>query len=444
MRYVIIGGVAAGMSAAMEIFRTDSSADITVLERGEVYSYGQCGLPYVVDGIIPSIEDVIARSVETFREKYNINAKTNTKVTNIDPQEQLVSGIHTESEERFQVSYDRLLIATGSDPIVPEWEGIHLKGIHTLKTLPDTKNIMEDIPDEKHVTIVGGGYVGLEMAESFKTLGKEVRLIQRGDQLANIFDQDMAEHIHGEAKKKGVEVILGESVEGFSGNERVETVITDKQSYETDLVLLAIGVRPNTSFLEGTGLHMNKQGAIHVNAYMETSIKKIYAAGDCATQYHITKQLDDYIPLGTTSNKQGRIAGANMAGNPLTFKGIVGTSIVKFFDLTLGRTGVSEKEANNLKLPYEVQTTKAKSNAGYYPGAETLHIKLLYHKETKQLLGGQIIGKQGVDKRIDVLATALYNHMTIHQLLDLDLAYAPPYNGVWDPIQQMARKVKRE
>ncbi|MUK90345.1 CoA-disulfide reductase [Ornithinibacillus sp. L9] len=444
MRYVIIGGVAAGMSAAMEIIRTDQSADVTVLERGKDYSYGQCGLPYVINGVIPSVEDVIARNVETFRDKYAINAKTNTKVTNIDAEEQIVSGIHTETKERFTASYDRLLIASGSDPIFPDWEGINLEGIHTLKTLVDTKGIMKDVSDDiKHVTIVGGGYIGLEMAESFKTLGKEVTLIQRGKQLANIFDLDMAELIHEEAKKNGIELILGESVEGFTGETRVESVVTDKQTYQTDLVLVAIGVRPNTRFLNDTGIHMNKQGAIHVNAYMQTSIENIYAAGDCATHYHIIKQLDDHIPLGTTSNKQGRIAGANMAGNALTFKGIVGTSIVKFFDLTLGRTGITEKEAKHLNLSYKMQTIKANSHAGYYPGGEILHIKLLYHKETNQLLGGQVIGKKGVDKRVDVLAIALYNQMSIYELLDLDLAYAPPYNGVWDPIQQMARKVKR-
>lgn len=442
LRYIIIGGVAAGMSAAMEIVRTDESAEITVLERGKDYSYGQCGLPYVVNGKIPSLDNVVARSVETFRDKYHMDARVNIEVTNIDVQNQKVEGIQTETKEKFEVSYDRLLIASGSDPVVPDWEGVQLNGIHTLKTLRDTEGIMNDLTDDvKHVTIVGGGYVGLEMAESFKTLGKKVTLIQRGPQVAKIFDEDMAELIHDEAQKNGIELILGESVESFSGKDRVESVKTDKQSYDTDFVLLAVGVRPNTSFLKDTGIHMNEQGAIHVNAYMKTSVKNIYSAGDSATQYHIVKQLDDHIPLGTTSNKQGRIAGANMAGNPLTFKGIVGTSIIKFFDLALGRTGLTEREVKRLNLPYSVQTTKANSHAGYYPGGETLHIKLLYNKKTNELLGGQIIGKKGVDKRIDVLATALYHKMTIHQLLDLDLAYAPPYNGVWDPIQQMARKV---
>lgn len=441
MHYVIIGGVAAGMSAAMEIYRTDSSADITVLERGEDYSYGQCGLPYVINDVIPSIDKVVARTVEEFRGKYHINAKTNTIVTSINVEKQQVSGFHRLTDEHFKVSYDRLLIASGSDPIVPDWAEIDLQGIHTLKTLRDTEGIMEDLTDDiKHVTVVGGGYIGLEMAESFKTLGREVTLIQRGPQLAGIFDSDMAELIHEEAEKQGIKVILEETVESFSGERRVEAVITDKHDYQTDLVLLAIGVRPNTGFLKDSGIHMNKQDALMVNAYMETSVKNIYAAGDCATHYHRIKQLDDHIPLGTTSNKQGRIAGANMAGNPLPFKGIVGTSMIKFFDLTLGRTGLTEKEANHLKIPYDVLTTKANSHAGYYPGGETLHIKLLYHQKSNQLLGGQVIGNKGVDKRIDVLATALYAEMTIQQLVDLDLGYAPPYNGVWDPIQQLSRK----
>ncbi|WP_163536210.1 CoA-disulfide reductase [Gracilibacillus sp. YIM 98692] len=442
MKYVIIGGVAAGMSAAMEITRTDESADITVLERGEDYSYGQCGLPYVINGVVPSTEHVIARTVETFREKYGIDARIHTTVKHVDVERQQVRGMDTETKEPFHITYDRLLIATGADPIVPDWKGVELDGIHTLKTMPDTESIKQDVTDDvRHVTVVGAGYVGLEMAEVFQSLGKKVTLIQRGDQLAKIFDADMAELIEKEAKDHGINVLIGEEVESFSGDKRVQAVTTDKGTYPTDLVLLSVGVRPSTKFLEGTGIHMNPQGAIHVNAYMKTSLPNIYAAGDCSTHYHIVKQLEDHIPLGTTSNKQGRIAGANMAGNPLTFKGIVGTSIIKFFDLTLGRTGLTEKEAKRLKLPYAVEETTARDHAGYYPGSEKLHIKLVYHKKNNQLLGGQVIGKQSVDKRIDVLATALYNRMTMQQLTDLDLAYAPPYNGAWDPVQKMARKV---
>mgnify|MGYP001186280691 FL=1 len=441
LHYVIIGGVAAGMSAAMEIIRTDVGAQVTVLERGEDYSYGQCGLPYVISGQVSSVQSLVARSVETFREKYKIDARVNTTVTNIDSERQIVCGMDTKSNTNFQLSYDRLLIATGSDPLVPEWKGMGLDGIHTLKTITDTEEILLDLDERiKHVTIVGGGYIGLEAAESFRSLGKEVTLIQRGKQLATIFDQEMASLIEEEARESGIQLILGESVKAFAGNKRVEKVFTDKHSYQTDFVLLAIGVRPNTNFLKNIGLHMTTKGSIRVNAYMETNLKNIYAAGDCATQYHLVKQLDDYMPLGTTANKQGRIAGANMAGNPLAFKGIVGTSIIKFFNLTLGRTGISEKEATELNIPYEVLTREANSHAGYYPGGEILHQKLLFHSKTNELLGGQIIGKKGVDKRIDVLATALHNRMTVQQLVDLDLSYAPPYNGVWDPLQQMARK----
>lgn len=441
MKYVIIGGVAAGMSAAMEIYRTDDSADITVLERGQDYSYGQCGLPYVVNDLISSTDKVIARTVEDFRNKYQINARTNTIVIDVDVDHQEVIAIDTVTNEEFTVAYDRLLIATGADPIKPNWDGIDLEGIHTFKTITDTNNLLSDLTDDvKQVTVIGAGYIGLELADALKSRGLDVRLIQREDQVAEIFDRDMAVLVQNEAEKQGIEIILEETVKGFSGNDRVEAVMTDKQTYSTDLVLLAIGVKPNTEFLNDTGIHKLPNGALIVNAYQETSIKHIYAAGDCATHYHRIKQQHDYIPLGTTANKQGRIAGANMAGRRIAFKGVVGSSIIKFFDLSLGRTGLNENEAKQLNLPYTIISSVTNSHAGYYPGAEKLNLRLIYHTETKQLLGGQIIGKKGVDKRIDVLATALYAELTMSQLLDLDLSYAPPYNGAWDPIQQLVRK----
>lgn len=441
MHYVIIGGVAAGMSAAMEINRTDEEARITVLERGEDYSYGQCGLPYVINEVIPSIDRVVARRVETFREKYGIDARINTEVDQINEENQVVSGFDTVTKERFEVAYDRLLIASGASPIFPNWDGSHLRGLHVLKTLDDTEGIMSDLDHKvKDVTVIGGGYIGLEMVETFVSLGKKVRLIQMDSQVAPTFDPDMAELIHEKAKEQGVELHLGEAVTGFEGDERVQSVITDKGTYATDLVLVAVGIRPNTQFLKGTTVKLNPQGAVYVNSAQETNVKNIYAAGDCATSYHRIKKEDDYVALGTIANRHGRIAGANMAGNPLIFNGTLGTSIVKFFDLDLGRTGVSETEANTLKIPYRVQKLKANSIAGYYPGGGRMTLKVLSHEETGQLLGGQIIGTDGVDKRIDVLATALHNEMTVQELVDLDLSYAPPYNGVWDPLQQISRR----
>lgn len=441
MRYVIIGGVAAGMSAAMQIFRTDDQAEITALEQGEYFSYGQCGLPYVVSGLIPNVEQVIARRVETFHNKYGIRAKPLFKVEQINPKQQTIEGYDIEKKEHLTIPYDRLLLATGANPKVPNWKGVHLKGVHTIKTIPDTKAILNDLKGRiKQVVIVGGGYIGLEMAENFAALGKDVTIIQRGNQLAKIFDKDIAPYIHHEAEEKGVKLVFNESVEAFSGQESIQEVITDKSTYSADLVLVAIGVQPNTAFLTETGLRTNRNGAIFVNEYMETNIKHIYAAGDCATHYHRIKQLDDYIPLGTTANKQGVIAGENMAGTRKSFAGIVGTSIIKFFDLTVGRTGLSEREATALDIPYTAKTYEGKDIAGYYPNHHSLLVKILYQSHTRKLLGIQAIGKSGVDKRIDVFATALYNEMTIDQLLDLDLAYAPPYNGVWDPIQQLARR----
>ncbi|KQL35103.1 CoA-disulfide reductase [Psychrobacillus sp. FJAT-21963] len=444
MHYVIIGGDAAGMSAAMEIVRQDSTAKITTLEKGHIYSYGQCGLPYVVGKHVPSSTDVIARSVEMFRSKYGIDAKTGYEVTNVDPLTKTISGNILQTRDIFSLKYDRLLIATGASPVIPDWEGKDLAGIHTIKTIPNTEAIIADLEQVNHVTIIGGGYIGLEMAENFVGIGKKVRIIQRSNQLANIFDEDMSGFIYEEAIKQQVEVILNEEVQSFSGNHRVNTVITDKKSYHTDLVLIAAGVKPTTDFLKDTGIQTIPNGAIIVNRHLETSIPDIYAAGDCATHYNRVKQKNDYVPLGTTANKQGRLAGFNMMGQKREFKGIVGTSIMKFFDLSLGKTGLSEKEAEQLGISYETHLQQVNDIAGYYPGKEGMQIKLIYRKDNQLLLGGQIVGGNGVDKRIDVLATALFHQMSISDLLDLDLAYSPPFNGVWDPLQQLAKRVRKK
>jgi NADPH-dependent 2,4-dienoyl-CoA reductase/sulfur reductase-like enzyme len=443
MKLLIIGGDAAGMSAAMQMVRNSSGHEITVLEKGGVYSYGQCGLPYVISGKIESTDELIARTPSTFKEKYGIDARVFHEVQKVDTENKMVSGINHSNGETFSLPYDRLLIATGVSSVIPKWEGVTLPGIFSLKTIPDAKAIMDYLDrDINNVTVIGGGYIGLEMAESFAELGKKVTIIERNEQLAKIFDPDMAELIHDEAMRQNIVLKMGESVEAFGGSDHVEAVKTDKGEYETDLVLVAVGVKPNTSFLEGTGIKTLGNGAIQVNAYMQTSIEDIYAAGDCATQYHRVKEKDDHVPLGTHANKQGQIAGLNMVDVHKTFKGIVGTSIIKFFDLTLGRTGLSEKEAKKLNIPCGSVTITATDIAGYYPDDKKMKLKLVYHKETHKVLGGQIIGENGVDKRIDVLATAIFHSMTTDELLDLDLAYAPPYNGVWDPIQQAARRVK--
>ncbi|WP_107925348.1 FAD-dependent oxidoreductase [Lysinibacillus parviboronicapiens] len=439
MKYVIIGGDAAGMSAAMEIYRNVPGAEITSLERGFIYSYGQCGLPYVVDGRISSTKRLIARDVETFRDKYGIDARVGHEVERIDVDKQLVFGTNA-SGEPFTIAYDKLLIATGATPTMPVEEGADLAGVHTVKTIPQLENLLSDLTsDIEHVTIMGGGYIGLEIAETIHACGKKVRLIQRGSHVTKILDPELAQHVHDEAKKQDIELLLNTTVQAFEGNGRVERVITESGALATDLVIVATGIKPNTQFLEGTGIVLAKNGAVIVNRHLETSVENIYAAGDCAMHFNIVKERLDYIPLGTTANKQGRLAGLNMAGKCAPFRGIVGTSIMKFFNLSVGTTGINEYMAKELGFEYEAYKLSARHIAGYYPGAQRLYIKIVVRKRDQQLLGAQIVGPAGVDKRIDVFATALYNKMTLPDLLDLDLAYAPPYNGVWDPLQQAAR-----
>ncbi|WP_026672787.1 FAD-dependent oxidoreductase [Alkalihalobacterium bogoriense] len=441
MKYVVIGGDAAGMSAAMQIIRNDKQAEVITLEKGPIYSYAQCGLPYIIGGHISSTDDLIARKRETFQDKYGIDARIHHEVTNVDPNTKTVYGQRCDVNEPFDITYDKLLIATGADPLLPNWEGRELNGIHTIKTIPGLHSLIDDIgTSKKEVAIIGGGYIGLEMAENFHDAGHHVKIIEQGSQLAGVFDADMAELIHHKAKEKDIELYLNESVQAFRGTEKVQEVVTDKRSIRVDIVIVAVGVKPNTKLVEQTGIHLSSNGAIIVNAQMETNTKDIYAAGDCATQFHRIKQKNDYIPLGTHANKQGRTAGLMMAGIHRTFQGVVGTAIMKFFDATLARTGISEKEAEVLRIPYHTVKAELPHIASYYPTPEKMQVKIIYEAETNRLLGGQIIGKSGVDKRIDVLATALYHHMTIQDLEDLDLAYAPPYNMVWDPIQQTARR----
>lgn len=438
MKYVIIGGDAAGMSAAMQIVHNDPEADITILEKGRIYSYGQCGLPYVVGGLIPSTDDLIARNVETFRGKYGMDARILHEATAVDAVNRTVSGINRETNKSFTLSYDRLLIATGASPVVPAWKGAGTKQVHVVKTIPDTERLMErlEAEDVKEVAIVGAGYIGLEMAENIHRLGKRIRIIQRSAHIASMLDADMAELLHQEAEQHGIILLVNQEIKAIEE----DRVVTNEGAYPADLVIAAVGIRPNTAFLKKTGMNMLQNGAIIVNDRLETSVPGIYAAGDCATHFHLVKQKPDYIPLGTTANKQGRLAGLNMAGHQRSFKGIAGTSVIKFFNLVAAATGLSEKEAKKSAISFKVSTIEAKDKAGYYPNASPLRVKIVYDPESGRLLGGQAVGENGAEKRIDVLAAALFNKMTIEEIEDLDLSYSPPVNGVWDPIQQAARR----
>lgn len=447
MKYVIIGGDAAGMSAATQIRRLNPDSEVVVFEKGKILSYAQCGLPYYVAGLVPSSEDLIARTKEQFEEKYGIKIYLAHEVTGLDAENQTVRGNQLEADQAFEENYDYLLIATGGEAIVPPWPGVNLDRVSVLKTIPDANRIiqwLEQNPDIQKVTVIGGGYIGLEMAEAFHLRGKEVQIIDIADQLNASFDPDMAIHAKDELEKKGVKVLLNEEVKGFKGDIKVTSVETDKGEYPTDLVIVAIGIKPNSHFAKEAGIELGPKGAIKVNEKMQTNIKNIYAAGDCATHYHLVKEQDDFIPLGTTANKQGRIAGTNLGGGDASFKGIIGTAVMKVLDLDMARTGLSEKEAKGLNLDIETVSIRSRHHATYYPDAKRLFIKLVFDKNTRRLLGGQVVGYEGVDKRIDVLAVAITQKLTIDELQELDLSYAPPFNGVWDPVQQASRVAEKK
>lgn len=439
MNVIIIGGDAAGMSAAMEMVRSNVEVNITVLEKGDIYSYGQCGLPYVIDETIPHTDELIAKSVEAFREK-GIDARTKHEVTNVNVETQHVEGMNLHTNEPFSLPYDQLIIATGASPTMPNWKNKELQGIHTIKTIPQMDALLDDLQGKKHVTVIGAGYIALEAAETLKSRGLAVRIIQRGPQLMSTVDRELAAHILAEAERNDVDVLLNTNTLGFIGDTRVEAVETSTGTYETDAVIVATGVRPNTQFVKHTNMHMLENGAIIVNGQMETNVPNIYAAGDCAAHYlrHIHRYT--YIPLGTTANKQGRIAGKNIVGELIDFKGIIGTSILKFFDITIGQTGMNHDAVGEVNANVQVIRYTANNHAGYYPNVEQMHMCMFVHARTQRLLGLQIVGGSGVDKRIDVFATALTAGMHLGDLADLDLSYAPPYNGVWDPLQQIARR----
>lgn len=440
MRYVIIGGDAAGMSAAMQIVKHDQKAQITTLEEGGIYSYAQCGLPYYIGGLIHDTDNLIARSIDTFR-SYGIDARVRVRATRVDPVTKTVEVLTLEDGKTEKIPYDKLLIATGARPLFPDWENASLKNIFTLKTIPDAKKIRGILtPAMKKAVIIGGGYIGLEVAEALKHYELEVRIIQRSGQLGTQIDPDMATGILEEAKIQGVDVTLNESVSGFKGSDRVTHVVTDQETYEADIVLAATGVTPNTDFLPNAFDTLDN-GALKVDRHLRTSVEDVYAAGDCATQYHRIKKAADFVPLGTHANKMGRIAGMNMTGIGRSYGGMVGTSVMKFFDITVARTGLTEKEAKQAGFTPAVQVVDTHDKTSYYPKHEPLKVKLIADRPTGKILGGQAIGRSGADKRIDVLATALYSELTVDDLQDLDLSYAPPYNSVWDPFQKAARQI---
>lgn len=443
-RLVVIGGDAAGMSAASKVRREQPGREITVFERSPHTSYSACGMPYYIAGLVDEPEKLVARSPEKFREKFNIDVRIRHEVLAIDPAAQrvLVRNLTTGSETLE--AYDQLLIATGAEAIFPPLPGSDADGIFSLSTLASGIRIMGFMDRElpRRAVVVGGGYIGLEMAEALVRQGLQVSLIEKGEQVMGTLDPDMGALVSEALREIGVTLYLNESLVGYEvANNMVSAVVTDQRTLLADLVIVGLGTRPNSRLAADAGIVLGEKGAIRVNPRQQTSAQNIWAAGDCAESFHLVSRRPFHVALGTVANKQGTVAGINLSGGYATFPGVVGTAVSKICKFEVARTGLTEREVNSMGLVYRTATIKSKTRAGYYPGAGWITVKLLAEQGSGRLLGGQIVGLEGAAKRIDVLATALTAGMTVQQIVDLDLSYAPPFSPVWDPVQIAARKL---
>ena len=437
MKVVIVGGVAGGATAAARIRRLDEQAEIVVFERSGFISYANCGLPYYIGGVIEDPEELTLQTPESFFSRFRVSMRVRHEVTAIHPEEKTVSVKNLETGEEFEESYDKLILSPGAKPTQPRLPGVGLNKLFTLRTVEDTFRIKAYISENhpKSAVLAGGGFISLELAENLRELGMEVTIVQRPKQLMNPFDPDMAAFIHSEMRRHGVKLALGHTVEGFEEKDGgVDVLLKDEAPLHADMVVLAIGVSPDTHLAQEAGLELGVKGSIVVNDRMETSVPDIYAVGDAVQVKHFVTGQDVLLSLAGPANKQGRIAADNICGGDSHYTGSQGSSVIKVFDMTAATTGVNETNAKKAGLDVDTVILSPMSHAGYYPGGKVMTMKVVFEKETYRLLGAQIVGYEGVDKRIDVLATAIRAGIKATELKDLDLAYAPPYSSAKDPV----------
>lgn len=437
MKVVIVGGVAGGATAAARIRRLDEKAEIIVFERSGYISYANCGLPYYIGDVITDPEELTLQTPESFFSRFRIIMKVRHEVTAIHPDKKTVSVKNLETGEDFDEPYDKLILSPGAKPTQPRLSGIGIEKLFTLRTVEDTFRIKKYIHQHhpKSAVLAGGGFIGLELAENLRDLGMDVTIVQRPKQLMNPFDADMASFIHNEMRKHGVSLALGHTVEGFEEKDGgVDVLLKDENPLHADMVILAIGVTPDTHLAREAGLKMGIKNSIAVNDRMETSVPDIYAAGDAVQVKHYVTGQDALISLAGPANKQGRIIADNICGGDSRYTGSQGSSVIKVFDITAAVTGVNETNARRAGLDTDSVILSPMSHAGYYPGGKVMTMKVVFEKKTYRLLGAQIVGYEGVDKRIDVLAAAIHAGLKAPQLKDLDLAYAPPYSSAKDPV----------
>lgn len=432
MNILIIGGNATGMSAASRLRKNMPEASIVVIERGDLVSFGACGLPYFIADEFSDPNEMIARPLEAFQ-KIDIDVHLYHEAVSLDSNSKsvLVKNIKTNEETNF--SYDKLLISTGAFPFVPPISGIELEGVYTMTKIEDGINVKNVLPKVTNVVIVGGGFIGLEIAEAMIHHGKKVTLIERAERVSErVFDSEMTEHLQKAVSESGVDLRLNEQLQECLGTNFVSGVKTDKGEYPADLVIIAVGFLPATKWCKDSNIQMLPNGAIMIDEQCKTSLTDVFAGGDCATVKNAAHGNDSYIPLATTANKLGRLLGDIISGKDAKFQGTLGTSALRFGNFEIARTGLSEHEAKSLGIKYAVNTIKDYNHTSYVAGKEELHLKVIYNKDTRILLGAQICGGKGAALRIDALAVAVFSKMTVDELGMMDFMYAPPFARTWD------------
>lgn len=431
-KVLIIGGVAAGTKAAAKIKRENPKFDVTIITKDEHISYAGCGLPYYIGGVIEDKRDLVVKTPEEFQALTGAKVFIKHEALDIDKKNKKVKVLDLTSEELKEFSYDKLLIATGASPFIPALDGINLKNIYTIRKVEDALNIREAIQSKniKRAVVVGGGFIGLEVAENLAEQGVRVTIFELDPHILPGFDADVAAIAQEHLLDKGVMVLTNEKVTALEGTETVERVITDNGKIKTDLVIMSIGVKPNVELAKKAGIELGVTGAIKINEYMETSTEDIYAVGDCAENINLITNSNVWYPMGSTANKMGRIAALNITnpGNKDSLKGVLGTTVVKLFDLNACKTGISERDAKKLGYDAVSVLVPANDKAHYYPGFKMVATKLIADKATHKILGAQIIGQGVVDKPIDIIATAITFGGKVEDLEKLDLAYAPPFS----------------
>ncbi len=435
-RYVVIGGVAAGAAFAAKMRRLDEKAEIVMFERGAHVSYANCGLPYYIGGVIEKEEELLLHTPESLKERFNIEVLVNTEVLSIDRTKKLVVAKNLSTGVSKEYHYDKLMLAPGGSAIRPNIEGRDLPEVFIIKDVVDTIRIKAFIDERKptRVAVIGGGFIGLEMAENFHAVGLDVTIVEATRQVMPTYDYEMAAILHNHLRQKGVHLKLNNMLKGIKKNADGLLLELAEGSLTVDFVLMAIGVRPNTELAKAAGLEIGTTGGIKTNDYAQTSDKDIYAAGDAVESTGLIDGKPVLIPLAGIANKQSRVAAFHIAGQERKKRPVIGTSVVKVFDLTAAMTGKNEKQLKESNVAYDKVYLHPGNHAGYYPGSSLLSIKLLFGKVDGRVLGGQIIGQSGTDKRIDVLAVAISAGFTVDDLGSLELAYAPPYSSTRDPI----------